>query len=153
MKTIRTVALAALLLPATAMVAVAASPNPVYKVRHDNFELMGKAMKGTFDQFKKPMPNVAVIKANANTLMAASMKVKGHFPRGTGPQPGIKTEALPAIWERPTDFAAAADRLVNATHGLQAAAATGDLAKIQPAAMAVGASCKNCHDTFRKPHR
>lgn len=142
--------LAALLLPAAVM-AGAAATSPVYKLRHDNFEAMGRAMKGTFDEFKKATPSIPVIQANANALAAAAVKVKGQFPKGTGPQPGVKTEALPAIWERPADFAAAADRLVGATRGLQAAAATGDLAKIQPAAGAVGGSCKNCHDTFRKP--
>jgi len=146
-------ALAALLLPAAVLAGAAAAasgPSPIYKLRHDNFEAMGRAMKGTFDQFKKSSPSIPAIQANANALAAAAIKVKGHFPKGTGPQAGVKTEALPAIWERPADFAAAADRLVSATKGLQAAVATGDLAKIQPAAGAVGGSCKNCHDTFRK---
>ena len=148
-------ALAALLLPAAALslpaLVNAAAPNPVFKLRHQNFEGMGKAMKGTFDEFKRPAPSLAVFKANADVLAGAAAKVKGHFPKGTGPESGVKTEALPAIWERPADFSAAADRLVGATKGLQAAVATGDLAKIQPAAMAVGGSCKNCHDSFRKP--
>lgn len=147
--------LAALLLPAAALavpaLVEAAKPSPVFKLRHDNFEAMGRAMKGTFDEFKKPAPSIPVIRANANVLAAAALKVKGHFPKGTGPESGRKTEALPAIWERPADFAAAADRLVGATKAFQLAAATGDLAKIQPAAGAVGASCKNCHESFRKP--
>ncbi len=142
---------AALLLPATAMVAVAAAPHPAYKLRHKNFEAMGKAMKGTFDEFKKPAPNLATIRTNATVLAVAASKVKGHFPVGTGPQAGVKTEALPAIWARPADFAAATDRLVGATKDFQAAAAGTDLAKIQAAAGAVGGSCKNCHDSFRKP--
>lgn len=148
-------ALAALLLPAAALTVPAlvnaAAPHPAYKARHQNFEAMGKAMKSTFDEFKRPAPNLAVFKANADALAVAAAKVKGHFPKGTGPRPGVKTEALPAIWERPADFAAAADRLVGATHGYQAAVATGDLARIQQAAGAVGGSCKNCHDSFRKP--
>lgn len=141
----------AFLLPATAMVAVAAGPHPAFKARHHNFEAMGKAMKGTADELKKPSPNVAVIRAHANTLVATSAKVKGHFPKGTGPEAGVKTDALPAIWQRPVEFNAAADRLVGAAKGLQGAAATGDLARIQPAVGAVGGSCKNCHDNFRKP--
>lgn len=142
--------LAALLLPAAGLV-IAAAPHPAYKARHQNFEVMGKAMKATFDEFKRPAPNLAVFRANSAILVTASAKVKGHFPKGTGPAPGIKTEALPAIWERPADFAAAADRLVGAAQGYQAAAASGDLAAIQKAAGAVGGSCKNCHDSFRKP--
>ena len=147
----RTLALAALLLPASAMVATAAAPNPAFKARHDNFEAMGRAMKGTFDEFKKPAPDLAAIRANAAVLAKAAPKVKGYFPKGTGPEAGVKTEALPAIWEKPADFAAAADRLVGATKALQAAAATGDLGQIKAAAGGVGGACKNCHDTFRKP--
>jgi len=142
--------IAAFLIPATGMSAYAAAKHPAYKLRHDNFELMGRAMKGTFDQFKRPAPNLAVIRANANVLASAASKVKGHFPPGTGPGAGIKTDALPAIWQRPVEFNAAADRLVTATKGLQAAAAGGDMAAIQKAAGAVGASCKSCHDSFRK---
>lgn len=148
-------ALAALLLPAVGLavpaLVQAAERSPVFKLRHANFENMGRAMKGTFDEFKRPAPNPAVFRAKADALAAAAVKVKGHFPKGTGPEAGVKTEALPAIWERPADFSAAADRLVGATKGLQAAAITGDLTRIQPAAMAVGGACKSCHDTFRKP--
>ncbi|MFC3173766.1 c-type cytochrome [Novosphingobium bradum] len=149
-----TLALAALLLPAAGLalpaVVGAAAPNQVIKQRHHNFEAMGRAMKGTFDEFKRPAPSIAVIQAHANVLADAALKVKGHFPKGSGPESRVKTEALPAIWERPADFAAAADRLVGATRGLQTASATGDLAAIQKAAGAVGGSCKNCHDSFRK---
>ena len=151
-KTAKLAALAALALPATAMVALAAGANPAFKLRHDNFEAMGRAMKGSVDELKKASPNPAVIRAHADRLAAASVKVKGYFPKGTGPEAGVKTEALPAIWQRPADFAAAADRLVGATKGLQSVAATGDIARIQPALGAVGAACKNCHDSFRKPH-
>jgi len=150
-KLAKAAALAAIVLPATAVIATAAGPNPAFKLRHDNFEAMGRAMKGIGDELKKPTANVAVIQKNAATLAAAAPKVKGYFPKGTGPEAGVKTEALPAIWQRPADFNAAADRLVGATRNLQVAAATGDLAKIQPAVGAVGQSCKGCHDNFRKP--
>jgi len=146
--------LAALLLPAVALaipaLVQAAAPSPVFKLRHDNFERMGRAMKATFDQFKKPTPSIPAIQASAKVLATSAVKVMGHFPKGTGPESSRKTEALPAIWERPADFAAAADRLVDATKAFQLAATTGDITKIKPAAGAVGASCKNCHDSFRK---
>lgn len=150
MKSFKLALIAAFLLPATTMGAIAATKHPAYKIRHDNFERMGRAMKGTFDQFKRPAPNLAVIRANAATLAAAAVKVKGHFPAGTGPRAGIKTEALPAIWERPADFSAAADRLVSSTKALKATAASGDIGAIKAAAGAVGGACKNCHDTFRQ---
>lgn len=151
MKSVKLAAVAALVLPATAMVALAAGPHPAFKARHDNFETMGKLMKSSADEMKKPVPNMAVFKTNADALAKAAAKVTKHFPKGTGPEAGVKTEALPAIWAKPAEFKAATDRLVGATKGYQAAAATGDIARIQPAVGAVGGSCKGCHDNFRKP--
>lgn len=149
MKKLHVIAASLMVLPA--MTAFAADKHPAFKLRHDNFEIMGKAMKGIFDQFKKPAANLATIRANAAILSQSAKKVGGHFPKGTGPGAGVKTEALPAIWEKPAEFKAATDRLVNTAAGLQAASASGDMAKIQAAAGAVGGSCKGCHDSFRKP--
>jgi cytochrome c556 len=143
------IAASLMLLPA--ITAFAASENPAFKQRHQNFEAMGKAMKGIFDEFKKPAASLAVIKTNSAILAQSSKRVAGHFPKGTGPESGVKTDALPAIWAKPADFKAAADRLVTASAGLQVAAATGDMTKIKAAAGAVGGSCKGCHDSFRKP--
>ncbi|MBC2666859.1 cytochrome c [Novosphingobium flavum] len=151
MKTVKLAAIAALILPATAMVAIAAAPADVIKARQDNFKIMGKAMKGTMDEFKLPSPNPAVVKANANALAAAAVKVKGGFPKGTGAETGVKTDALPVIWQKPADFKAADAKMAAAAKAFQAAANTGDLAKMQAAAGAVGQTCKGCHDTFRKP--
>lgn len=149
MKKLYVIAASLMVLPAIS--AVAANPNPAFKQRHQNFEAMGKAMKGIFDEFKKPAASLAKIRANSAVLAQSAQKVGGHFPKGTGPGAGVKTEALPTIWEKPAEFKAATDRLVTATAGLQAAAASGDMAKIKAAAGAVGGSCKGCHDSFRKP--
>lgn len=152
MKTPKLLALAALILPATGMVAVAATPAEVMKARHHNFENMGRAMKGLLDELRKRAPNLKAIQANANALAAATPRVGGDFPKGTGPESGRKTHALPAIWQRPAEFARAADAAVGATRNLQAAAASGDLARIKAAAGQAGGTCKACHDQFRKPH-
>lgn len=147
MKFAKPLLLTALLVPA---VAFAAGPN-IYKVRHDNFEGMGRAMKATADQFKAATPDLAVIRASAATLASSAPKVAGHFPKGTGVEGNPKSEALPAIWEKPADFTAANKRLVDATKGFQAAAATGNIDAVKAAFGAVGGSCKNCHENFRKP--
>jgi cytochrome c556 len=146
-KLTRITLLAAFALP---VAAIAASPN-VYKARHDNFEAMGRAMKGTVDQFKSGSPDLSVIKTNANTLAAAAPKVAGFFPKGSGPEGNPKSEALPVIWQKPADFAAANKKLVDAAKAYQAAATTGNLDQIKAAFGTLGGTCKNCHDTFRKP--
>ncbi|MEP7222865.1 MAG: cytochrome c [Novosphingobium sp.] len=129
----------------------AAVVNPVFQQRQDNFKGLGKAMKGVMDEFKKPAPDMAVIKANANVLAASASKVARQFPKGTGPEAGVKADALPAIWEKPADFKLAASRLVAATRDFKSASATGDIAKVRVAMGAVGQACKGCHDNFRKP--
>ena len=140
--------IAALLVPAAA---IAVKPAEIIKVRHQNFEGMGRAMKGLFDELRKPAPNFAVFKANATVIANSAPRIANHFPKGSGPESGQKTDALPTIWEKPGEFTAAANRLVGATQGLQTAVASGDAVKVKLAAGEVGGACKNCHDTFRKP--
>ncbi len=142
--------LAALLVPVTS-VALAASPAGIIKVRHQNFEGMGRAMKGLFDELRKPAPNFAVFKASATVLANSAPRIANHFPKGSGPESGLKTDALPAIWQKPGEFTAATNRLVGTTQALQAAVASGNVMQVSKAAGDVGGSCKNCHDTFRKP--
>lgn len=139
-------ALAALSIPA---VALAAGPS-IYSQRHANFEAMGRAMKATADQFKSGRNDLGVIRKSAATLAGAAPKVAGYFPKGTGPEGNPKTEALPTIWQKPAEFAAANQRLVDASKGFQAAAATGNLDQIKAAFGTLGGACKNCHDNFRK---
>lgn len=65
-------------------------------------------------------------------------------PKGNG-------DALPVIWEKPTEFKAEQDKFLAAVDKLNAAAQTGKLDDIKVAVGEVGASCKACHDTFRRP--
>jgi len=149
-KSPKLLALALFALPATAMVASAA-PADVMKARHHNFEIMGRALKSLLGELRKRAPNLALVQARANTLAAASQRVGSDFPKGTGPETGRKTHALPAIWQRPAEFAKAADANLSATRGLQAAAASGDLPRIRAAANHAAKTCKGCHDQFREP--
>lgn len=142
-------ACAAVLFAASGLAAVAASPAQTIQVRVANFKTMGKSMKAIGDQFRAPAPDMAAIKANANIIAGAAPKVGGYFPRGTGPESGVKTEALPAIWAKPADFRAAAAKLVNATRQLQAAANAGNIDQVKAEMGAVGGACKGCHDSFR----
>ena len=130
--------------------AIAASPSDTITARQANFKAMGKGMKAVIDQLKAETPSVDAIKAGAAAIKMAAPKVAGYFPKGTGPEAGVKTGALPAIWEKGAEFKADADKLVAAANALDAAAATGDMAKIKPAFMAVGGTCKGCHETFRQ---
>ena len=68
---------------------------------------------------------------------------------GEGTDKG-ETRAKPEIWKEAGKFKEAADKFQAETVKLQAAAKTGNLDAIKTAFGATGASCKACHDNFRK---
>ena len=134
---------------AVSISAVAASPAKTIEAREANFKAMGKAMKGLTEQLRSPTPDMAVIKASAAALSQAAPKVGGHFPKGTGPESGVKTHALPAIWEKPADFKAAVAKLQTGVKAMQAAAQSGNIDAVKAAVPGVGGACKGCHEQFK----
>ena len=130
-------------------VSLAGSPADTISARHDNFKVMGKAFKGILDQTKAPAPDIAAIQSSATALAGAASKVGGLFPKGSGPESGAKTHALPVIWEKPGDFDMAVTKLVNGSKAMQTAAASGNIDQIKAAIPGVGGSCKGCHEQFK----
>lgn len=121
----------------------------VVKERRDNFEAIGGAFKAIRGELDKDAPDFALIGSKAQDINTRAGKIVAHFPAGTGPAEGIKTEALPAIWEKPDAFAAAAKKLVDESGTLVTRAGEGDKAAVAKQAMAMGGACKGCHDQFR----
>lgn len=132
-------------------VAVSAAVPEIIKARQAQFKSVGAAIKAVSDEVRKGEPSVAVIRTNAAALhkRLTSATHPRNFPRGSGKESGVTTEAGPDIWAKPAEFAAKRKAALTATDALKKAAATGDIAKIRPAVGAVGASCKGCHDQFR----
>ncbi|MBU7581001.1 MAG: cytochrome c [Porphyrobacter sp.] len=122
---------------------------PVIKERHDNFEAIGDAFKAVRGQLDSDAPDFALIAAKANDINARAQKIETHFPAGTSTEDGFKTEALPAIWQKPEEFKAAAQKLVDESAKLATLAGGGDKAAVGAQAMAMGGACKGCHDQFR----
>ncbi len=119
------------------------------KSRQEALKEMGGAMKTISDQLKLEEPDVDAIYASAQTIEGHSVNIGDWFPAGTGPESGVETEALAAIWEKPEDFAAAVARFQTAADEFEAIAVGRDPAAIGPAMGGIGGSCKNCHDQFR----
>lgn len=117
--------------------------------RHENFEAIGDAAKVIGDELKATPPDLAKIQAAAATINGFAPKVAGWFPAGSGPDDGIKTDSLQAIWEKPAEFKAEVDKFVAEAAKFQATAQAGDLAAIGAGMQALGGSCKSCHDKFR----
>ena len=140
--------------PATANAnATAGAPADAAEImhdRHENFERMGRAMKGITTQLKSSAPSIAEIQQHNGVIAGYAPEVPSWFPAGSGPEAG-RTRAKAEIWNDPQGFAAAVQRFQQASAQFDAAARSGDLAAIQAAQPALGSSCSNCHDTYRGP--
>lgn len=132
----------------TSGASTAAAP-PEIKERHDNFEEIGDAFKAVRGELEKDAPDFALITAKATDINARAQRIDGLFPAGTSTEDGFKTEALPAIWQKPEEFKAASQKLVDESAKLASLAGGGDKAAVGTQAMAMGGACKGCHDQFR----
>jgi cytochrome c556 len=106
-------------------------------------------MKAITDGLKADSPNMSAIASNAATIRGLAPKVSTWFPKGTGPESGVKTDARAEIWTDPAGFAAAARRLEPEAAKLEALARAGDVAGARAQVRAVGATCGGCHDKFK----
>jgi cytochrome c556 len=88
----------------------------------------------------------ATIETKAKEIQGNAEKLVALFPKGSTKG---KTKALPAIWEKPDDFAKADKNLAKAASELAAAAKAKDDAAIGEKVKAVSAACGGCHKAFR----
>lgn len=127
----------------------AVNAKSVIETREANFKSMGKAMKGMNDGLKADSPDMADIAANAAIIRGFAPKISTWFPKGTGPESGVKTEARAEIWTDAAGFGAAARRLEPEVAKLEALARAGDVAGARAQVRLVGGACKGCHDKFK----
>ena len=83
-------------------------------------------------------------------IEALAKQIPSWFPRGSGQQKGVRSEALPVIWQQVPAFKQRAAGLAGAAHQVAATAGTGNLDATKAAATNIGAACKACHDMFRE---
>jgi cytochrome c556 len=129
---------------------LAATPQEVQKKRHDHYHELGDAFKAVRDGVKASTPDWTAIEKAAADVNKASVNQAQWFPKGSGPEAG-KTRALPEIWSKPDDFAAATKMFEDKSAALLAAAKTKDVDAVNKAFKDTGGACKNCHDNFRSP--
>lgn len=132
-----------------ATVAVAATPKQLIETRQGHYKAIGKATKAIFDELRKPAPDMAVFRASGPTLVQLSSQLPRWFPKGTGPEAGVKTAAKAEIWTKPAEFHTAAVNFNAAARAFNAAAIKGDGAAVGAAARTLGGTCKACHDNFK----
>lgn len=83
---------------------------------------------------------------HVDALVSLAAELSSVFPAGSDT---VESEALPSIWERPDDFAAAVANFRAAVDGLGEAAAGDDMVVVEAAFREVGKACKACHEDFR----
>jgi cytochrome c556 len=127
-----------------------ATPAEVQKARHDHYHELGEANKVVRDLTRSSNPDFAALQKAAEHIVEASIDQGQWFPKGSGPEAG-ETRALPEVWTKPAEFVAAQKMFSERAPTLLAAAKAKDLDAVRRAYREVGASCKNCHDTFRSP--
>ena len=86
-------------LSATAIVTAAPADIAQIKSRQDKLRDMASALKQIDDELKKRSPDWEnLIQPNVQILQERSPFLLKWFPKGSGPEAGAKTYALPAIW-------------------------------------------------------
>lgn len=84
---------------------------------------------------------------HAESLATTASELEYLFPADSNVD---DSEALPAIWEEPEEFAEAVTAAQEATAAFSEVAASGDKEAIDAAFREVAGACKGCHDRFRK---
>lgn len=134
----------------TAETPAPSGPEPAeLELRHDTFEAIGDSFKAIRGQLESGSPDFAVIEASATDINTRAKTLEGLFPEGSGRDSGWDTEALGTIWEKPEEFAAAREKLIEESATMMTVATSGDAAAVGEQVKALGGSCKNCHDSFR----
>jgi cytochrome c556 len=134
---------------AASVIAWAATPAEVLKLRHEHYEELGDAFKVVRDN-SRGNPDFAALDKALAVIQKATVDQQQWFPKGTGPEAG-KTRALPEIWSKPDDFVAAQKMFAERAQPLAAAVKARDGEAVGKTFRELGGACKNCHDNFRAP--
>jgi cytochrome c556 len=124
--------------------AAVSAGNPVEE-RQAAMKAVGAAMKQGSSVNNPAAFDAAKAKAAMEAVAANAKKLPGLYPAGSDTDP--KTGADPKIWMNKADFD---KRYADMASLAMAASKTTSAETFKPAYMAVGATCKGCHDLYRK---
>ena len=114
------------------------------KYRHHTMQAIGGHMQAIVDILRRHVPHTNHLPIHTGALAALAEITPTLFPPGSD---GPGTEALPAIWENPEDFAKRVSAFREAAAALDEVAGSGGA--LGPAVKRVGQTCKGCHDEYR----
>ncbi len=142
----------ALTLGAVSTAAWALTPAQTVTQRQAAYKDVGKGAKAIRDELGKPAPSIAFLRTNATSLHKAARRTGQLFTRGSGPEAGVKTGALPIIWTQFGEFRTRHVNFVAAAKGVETAAKGGNIDAIKAAMGKLGPNCKACHDIYKAPN-
>ncbi|MBC7983538.1 MAG: cytochrome c [Candidatus Obscuribacterales bacterium] len=134
---------------ATNVIAQSNSPADTIRARQQHLKDLGAAFKAIRDQMRVSVPDATLIRTSAADMKKAADAMANWFPKGSGPEVGIKTAAKPEIWSDPADFSAAQKNLVEVLGKFAQTANSGDIDAVKAQIAGVGQACKRCHDKYR----
>jgi cytochrome c556 len=110
-----------------------------FTVMANSFGKIGAVVKG-----EAPFNKDEVAKNAAVVAMISTLPWQAFSPGTEG------GNALPGVWSDNAKFKAAGEKMQLAVANLNTAAQSGDQEAIKKAFGAAGATCKGCHDDFKK---
>ena len=125
-------------------IATAAVGSPM-EDRQATMKAVGQSMKEATALTSPTTYDAAKAKTAMDAVAAAAKKLKGLYPAGSGDDP--KSAADPKVWTNKADFE---KRLAEMGTLATAAGKTTSADTFKPAFSALGATCKSCHDIYRK---
>lgn len=143
------VAVLASVLTTTALAQSFSKPQDAIKYRQGAMNVLGAHFSalGAMASGRAPFDAQAAARHADVISMVSTLPWSGFAP---GTEKGADTRAQPDIWLDQDKFKQASDRMQGEVRKLAAAAKTGDLEKLKQAFRPAAASCKACHDDFRR---
>ena len=117
----------------------------IIKERMDNFATAKKQMRALRGALQEN--SFETVTEITSDMLIWADKIKASFPAGSDNAP---SEALPSIWEDEAGFDEAIERYSISILTLQKAALAKDANAAMQSYQALGASCSNCHRSYRK---
>ena len=123
-----------------------AKPEDAIKYRQSVLTVQARAFGALNAMNKGDVPfNAAAAQSQAHIIATLATLPWTAFGAGTE---NAKTK--PEIWSDAAGFKAASDKYVAAANALETATKTGDAGAIRTSWGALAATCKACHDAYRK---
>jgi cytochrome c556 len=126
-----------------------AKPEDAVKYRKAAFTVMGTHFGRIGAMANGRIPFNAQAAANSMAVVETVSKLPWEAFAANTENVG-DTRALPAVWKEADKFKGAGDKMHAELGKLSLAVKTGNLDQIKAAFGPVGASCKACHDNFKK---